>query len=124
MVTRRIDTLMLQEQQKPSTPPPPRVSEGTRSAREINRRVPITHDPYRLDDGIPVLRLVDGRPARQTREAVPFVPGPSALKSQADQTPPEDEYSPVDPALRRRVWLLIGVWCLACLGGVVYFVAR
>lgn len=50
------------------------LSEGTASAQAILRRVPMTTDPLRLDDGIPVLRMVHSRHERAVAEPVPFKP--------------------------------------------------
>lgn len=48
------------------------ISEGTASAQAILRRVPMTNDPLKLDDGVPVLRMVHSRHERQVVEPVPF----------------------------------------------------
>lgn len=56
------------------------ISEGTRSAQELNRIFPMTTDPLKLDDGIPVLRMVHSRHERPVVEPVPFT-----------QTMPQDQ---------------------------------
>lgn len=77
------------------------ISEGTASAQAILRSVPMTADPLKLDDGIPVLRMVHSRHERQVVEPVPFSKLPAQQQAKAwNQSQraerPADEPSPLE----------------------------
>jgi hypothetical protein len=108
-LSRRIDQLLEEEHQRPSTPPSPLDSEGTRSARVINKQVPVTNDPYLLRDNIPVLRLVGSPYEHSEPEPVPFVAQPESESAE-----------PGSPAWRDLAVVCMGVgafWGLVYWGG-------
>ena len=58
------------------------LSEGAANAQANLHRVPMTSDPLKLDDGIPVLRMVHSPHERQVVEPVPFSPAASQKQKQ------------------------------------------
>jgi hypothetical protein len=87
----------------------------------------MTDDPYLLDDGIPVLRLVEGRPAQLRREPVPFravrqAPGADAqraIDAAAESARRGERGAAVDRGEAILIYVLVAAY-LGAIVGVVY----
>lgn len=115
-----------------------RASEGTLSARQINR-APLTPDPYLLDTqprkAPPKLRLIkladpglgcgpdscsvtpectSGCSIRRANEALRSHYG--RLHTQRQDMPPTPAQASTDHSGRRVVWALLIAWCIGALG--------